>query len=622
MCGIAGYLDLRGERAAQQNILTRMADSIRHRGPDSSGYFTDGPLGFAFRRLSIIDLHTGDQPLFNEDRSLVLMCNGEIFNYRELRRELEAGGHRFYTQSDAEVLLHLYEDHGAEMLQRLNGQFGFVIWDRRKKTLFMARDHLGIVPLYYAQVDGHLVFGSEIKTILQHPAVTRRVDLTSLDQIFSFPGLISPWTMFEGVRRVPNGHYVTVEGQEVTDTEYWDLDYPRQEEAEYPHSDDYYIEGLRELFKRSVEYRLQADVPVGFYLSGGLDSSLTAAVINELYPGLRRHAFAISFSDRRADEGRYQRLMADHVNCQLHDIPFDWSRTSDLLEQMIYHAECPIKETYNTCSLDLSRTARENQIKVILTGEGADELFAGYVGYRFDKAQRRNGGAAAFEELMEEQMREQLWGDPDLFYEHDYFSHSEQSKALYAPQLRRRFPRFNCLKFPLVNKDRIRGRHPVHKRSYLDYKLRMVDHLLMDHGDQMALANSVEARYPFLDIDLVNFAREIPPHLKLNGYTEKFIVRKIGEEILPPQVLQREKFGWFAPGSPELLQEGVEWIHDVLSFDTIERQGYFDAEAIERIKRRYSQPGFKLNQPYESDLLIVVASFGVFLDVFDMPDAS
>nr|XP_061809057.1 asparagine synthetase [glutamine-hydrolyzing] 1-like [Nerophis lumbriciformis] len=622
MCGIAGYLDLPRQRMADRAVLTRMADVMHHRGPDSSGFFLDGALGFGFRRLSIVDLHTGGQPIFNEDRSMVLMCNGEIYNCQELRQELEARGHRFSTRSDVEVLIHLFEEQGSEMVHRLNGQFGLAIWDRRRQTLFLARDQAGIVPLYYTVQNGQFIFGSEVKVLLEHPDVKPKVDMTGLDQIFSFPGMISPWTMFEGIKRLKNGHYLTVTGEEIEETEYWDLDYPLEEEAEYPHPDEYYIKGLRDLFRQSVKYRLQADVPVGFYLSGGLDSSLTAAVIHELYPDLRRHAFSIAFTDERANEANYQRLMADHVNCELHNTRFDWSRTSELLEKMIYHAECPIKETYNTCSLELSRMAREQDIKVILTGEGADELFAGYVGYRFDQVRQGQEPAEDLEELLEQQMRERLWGDPNLFYEHDYVAFTAQRKALYAPDLRRRFGKFNTLKKPLIDKSRIRGRHVLHKRSYLDYKLRMVDHLLMDHGDQMALANSVEARYPFLDIELMRFAQKIPPWLKLNGMTEKYIVRRIGEQLLPRQILSREKFGWFAPGSPELLQAKVEWIHDVLSCDTIRRQGYFDADVVGELKQRYSEPGFKLNQPYESDLLIVIASFGIFLEVFDMPDAA
>jgi asparagine synthase (glutamine-hydrolysing) len=597
-----------------------MADVIRHRGPDSYGVFQDSFAGLGFRRLSIIDLATGDQPIFNEDGSLALICNGEIFNFKELRADLESRGHLFRTFSDVEVLVHLYEDLGPEMVKRLNGQFAFAILDRRRRRLFLARDHVGIAPLHYTVSRGTFVFASEIKAILKHPAVERKVDLTGLDQIFTFPGLVSPRTLFAGIQRLQPGHYLLVDHNGVQDHEYWDLDYPLAADIDNYADEATYVKDLEQQFSSSVRYRLQADVPVGFYLSGGLDSSLTAAFINRLEPNLSRHAFSISFEDQRADEARYQQLMANRVNCELHMARFDWNRTAGMMRSMIHHAECPVKETYNTCSMELSRAAREQGIKVILTGEGADELFAGYVGYRFDRvrAERSVATASSGDRLLEERMREALWGDGNIYYEFDYYDHQQKRKRLYSRELQPSFPEFDCLQRPLVRKDRIVGRHPVHQRSYLDFKLRMSDHLLMDHGDSMALANSVEARYPFLDINLIEYARRIPPNFKLRGYTEKYILRQIGQSVLPPAILRREKFGWYAPGSPEMLQQGVEWIHDMLSPDTIRRQGYFDRDVVESLKRQYSQPGFKLNQPYESDWLMVVATFGLLQEVFSL----
>lgn len=623
MCGILGYFDLGGGGPRPQTILEDMAEVIRHRGPDAGGAFRDGGAGLGFRRLSIIDLATGDQPIVNEDESLVLICNGEIFNYKPLRAELEARGHRFRTHSDVEVLLHLYEDHGPAMLSRLNGQFAFALLDRRRRRLFLARDQAGIAPLHYTVSNGVFVFGSEIKAILQYPGVERAVDLTGLDQVFTFPGLVSPRTMFRGIHRVRPGHYLLVDQDSgVREHEYWDLDYPLAGDVgDAP--EQTYLDGLTEAFSRSVKLRLQADVPVGFYLSGGLDSSLTAAFIHRLEPDLSRHAFSIAFADQRADEAKYQQLVARRVNCELHAARFDWSRTAGMMRTMIHHAECPVKETYNTCSMELSRAARAQGIKVILTGEGADELFAGYVGYRFDQARAaRPGGALTVEDLLEEGMRETLWGDGRVHYESDYHDDQQRRRTLYAPELRGAFSDFDCLRHPLVRKDRIVGRHPLHQRSYLDFKLRMGDHLLMDHGDAMALANSVEARFPFLDIDLIEYARMIPPGLKLRGYREKYLLRRMGEGLLPEQITQREKFGWYAPGSPEMLQQGVEWIRDMLSPATIRRQGYFDPDLVETLTRQYSQPGFRLKQPFESDWLMVIATFGLFQDVFAMPARS
>jgi asparagine synthase (glutamine-hydrolysing) len=595
-----------------------MARCLVHRGPDAEGFFLEGDAGFAFRRLSIIDLETGDQPLFNEDRSLVLLCNGEIFNHLDLRDRLTELGHRLVTRCDVEVLVHLYEEYGVDTPSHLNGQFAFVIWDRLRQTLFLARDHFGILPLYYTLVDGLFVFGSEIKAILEHPLVERSVDLQGLDQVFSLPGLVSPTTMFKGIHQLRHGHSLLVAEGRIAERQYWDLDYPREGEIEY-REEGFYREGLTDLFARSVQDRLQADVPVGLYLSGGLDSSLIAAMVRRLDGSSGRKAFAVSFSDPEADESRYQQVMAKHAGCTLREVSFDVEKASELIETMVYHAECPVKETYNTCSLALSRSVRDSGMKVVLSGEGADELFAGYVGYRFDQMRGSRQSLAAVEPL-EIQFRESLWGDRDFGYEQSCVDLRRTKLGLYAEPLRQSFDSFDCFRQPFVDKERLHGRHRVHQRSYLDFKLRMADHLLADHGDRMALANSVEARYPFLDVALVDFVRQVPPGLKLNGYTEKYILRRMGEEMLPPEILRREKFGWYAPGSPELLQRRAGWIWEALSFDRIRRQGYFDPCAIEALKKRYAENRFKLNQPFETDLLIIVATFGLFLDLFRMPD--
>jgi asparagine synthase (glutamine-hydrolysing) len=619
MCGFAGYIDLNNERQADQAVLARMTDKLVHRGPDSDGYFLEGSVGLGFRRLSIIDLAGGDQPIFNEDKSIVLLCNGEIYNYRELTAELVSKGHTFRTRSDVEVLIHLYEDEGVDFLTRLNGQFSFVIYDKNKKRLLLARDHFGITPLHFAVVDGVLIFGSEIKAILEHPLAPREVDLTGLDQIFSFPGLVSPRTMFKGIDSVKSGHYVLAENGDVKEGEYWDLDYPREGEVSYDKPESYYVETLRDLFTQSIKYRLQADVPVGFYLSGGLDSSLVAAMIREVSPQVQRHSFSIGFTEKDISEGKYQKLMSDEVESVHHEIIFDWQEITGRLTDMIYHCECPVKETYNTCSMALSEAARKNNIPVILTGEGADELFAGYVGYRFDQFGMRGEKRYDLEAVLEEELREKLWGDKDLFYETDQYSFRETKNALYSDGVNESYDEFDCVNNGLVNKERLRDRHFIHKRSYLDFKLRLSDHLISDHGDRMALANSVEARYPFLDINLIEFSKVIPPDLKLNRLTEKYVLKKVAEGLVPSQIINREKFGFHAPGSPYLLKQKVEWIDDLLSYDRIKRQGYFNPRAVENLKKRYSRDGFKLNLPFESDLLFILMSFGVFLDLFQLP---
>jgi asparagine synthase (glutamine-hydrolysing) len=620
MCGIVGYLDggLRHRFEDDLEILGRMADTIVHRGPDSSGFFVEAGIGLGFRRLSIIDLESGDQPLYSEDRSVVLLCNGEIYNHRELRQQLQQRGHAFSTSSDVEVLLHLYEEEGPALVHRVNGQFAFVLYDRNKKSLFLARDHFGINPMFFTVVDGLFLFASEIKALLRHPLVRPAIDLTGLDQILSLPGTVSPRTMFKGIQSVAGGHYLLVQGGDVQVTEYWDLDYPLASEITGDLAEADCVERLEELFAQSVRRRLQADVPVGIYLSGGMDSSMVAAMARRISPQVRRHSFSISFADEEISEARYQRLMADFVASEHHEIRFEWQEIALRLSTMVLHCESAVKETFNTCALALSEAARREAVKVILAGQGADELFAGYPGYRYDQF-RGKPWRGNHSSLFEEEIRERLWGDPVLFYETDFHALKEIKSELYSEDLRDQLEEFECTNFGLVNHDRLVGRHPLHQRSYLDFKLRLTDHLLSDHGDRMALANSVEARYPFLDIDLVEFSRGIPPSLKLKGFTEKYILKKLAKGLIPGEIVDREKFGFRAPGSPYLLQQKNEWIGDLLSYERVKRQGIFIADVVESLKGQYSQLGFKLNPHLETDYLLIVLTLGIFMDLFAVP---
>jgi asparagine synthase (glutamine-hydrolysing) len=617
MCGFVGCFDLSG-RPVDPQVVARMTGTLVHRGPDSCGSFSESGLALGFRRLSIIDLATGDQPLFNEDRSLVLACNGEIYNYRELTRELTGRGHVFRTQSDVEVLLHLYEEHGCELLNRLNGQFSFALFDRRQRTLFVARDPYGINPLFYSQVGDLFLFGSEIKALLEHPRAPREVDLTGLDQVLTFPGLVPPRTVFQGISSLEAGHFLRVTESGLEKREYWDLIYPEQGEEEPERAESFYVHGLRDRLENAVRYRLQADVPVGYYLSGGLDSSLVGALIGEISQE-PRHSFSIVFPDREISEERYQRLMAGHLGSCHHEIPFDASQILSRLKTVIYHCECPLKETFDACALALSEAARAAGVPVVLAGQGADELFAGYMGYRFDQAGRRGAATSALDALLEREIRETLWGDPGLFYETDFLPLREIKSALYAHEVAERLPEFESVRFPAVRADRLRGRHPLHQRSYLDFKLRLSEHLLSEHGDRMVLANSVEGRYPFLDPEVVDFAVHMPPRLKLNDLQEKYVVKKAAEGLVPPEIIHREKFGFRAPGTPYLLQQRVEWIEDLLSYERIQAQGYFNPDVVERLKTSYRQPGFELNAHLQTDLLMIVLTFGILMDRFHLP---
>jgi asparagine synthase (glutamine-hydrolysing) len=619
MCGLVGHFDLERKGRVREEPIRRMMDRLVHRGPDSSGSFVEPDCGLGFRRLSIIDLAGGDQPMYNEDGSLVLVCNGEIYNHLELRRELAEQGHTFRSRCDVEVILHLYEQHGVECVTRLNGQFAFALYDRRRHSLMLARDPFGICPLHFCEQRGQLLFASEAKALLAHPEAPRAVDLLGLDQVLCFPGLVSPRTMFAGVSSLPAGHSALVEDGRLAVRKYWDLDYPRLGEEPPEQPESFYVEGLRERLAQSVRYRLQSDVPVGFYLSGGLDSSLIGGLIRHVAPAVSFQSFSISFEEQRISEEAHQKSAASWLGSLHTETRFDARAILDRLRTAVGHAECPLRESYNTASLALSKAAKEHGITVILTGEGSDELFAGYIGYRFDRHRGGRDRGSTLDQALEQELRARLWGDPDLLYEREYAAFRETKTALYSEAVNELLRDGDCLDGPLVDATQIAGRDPIHQRSYLDFKLRLVDHLVSDHGDRMAMANSVEARYPFLDVGVVEFARQIPPRLKLNGFTEKYVVKRAAEGFVKQEIIDREKWPFFAPGSPALLRSGEPWVADLLSHERVKRQGYFNADVVERLKVRYSQEGFKLNLPYEDDFLMIVLSFNLFLDIFEMP---
>ncbi len=621
MCGICGFLDLTGQKRADQAIVKRMTETLEHRGPDGIDYYLNGDIAFGFTRLSIIDLEGGMQPLFNEDKSVVLICNGEIFNYVELRQELIGKGHTFSTDTDVEVLLHLYEESGTGFLNQLNGQFAFALFDIKKQELFCARDHFGVLPFFYTHRDGLFIFGSEIKAILEHPAVPKEVDLVGLDQVFSFPGLISPRTMFKNIKCLENGHCLVVRGpNEIKDVEYWDVVYPQIAEINYNRDENHYAEKLYELVAQSVKLRLRADVPVGIYISGGLDSSIVTALTKRLTSGIARHSFSIDFTEEEISESRYQRLMSRSVDSIHHGKLFRFPDISERLPRVIYHCECALKESYNTATLALSEAVHQQGMKVVLTGEGADEFFAGYVGYRFDKLRQMQKKEISPETAHEDDIRMKLWGDKDLFFEKNQYAFGKVKCDLYSKQVNQAVDRIDSLNHFVVNKERLYKRDSIHQRSYLDYKLRLVDHLISDHGDRMAMANSVEARYPFLDRELVEFAAMIPPDLKLKDFQEKYILKKMAKGLIPAEIINREKFAFAAPGSPYLIKRNIEYINDLLSYERIKKAGFFNPDTVERLKKQYTQDGFVIHVPFDSDLLIVVLTFGIFLETFGMPD--
>lgn len=621
MCGIAGVFDPRRGHGIARPVLDAMTGRLAHRGPDESGVHLAGGVALGFTRLAIVDLAGGNQPHYSEDQAVVSVCNGEIYNHRALRRALEGRGHRFRSGCDVEVLVHLYEEAGDGFVEQLNGQFAFALYDRRRHRLVLGRDRVGIAPLFYTLVDGMLLFGSEIKALLAHPAVGRRVDLAGLDQILAFPGLVSPTTMFEGIRALPPGHLLAAEGGELRVSQYWDLDYPPRAVPAPRRDDGHYVDRLEALLLEAVAQRLEADVPVGFYLSGGLDSSLIGALAQAAAPERRLHSFSIVFPQADIDERRTQRLMARHLGSHHHEIEFAGDEIIGRLRQAVAAAEAPLKETYNTCSLALSGLVRDSGHKVVLTGEGADELFAGYVGYRLDAMGARPANPAdPLEAALEADLRRDLWGDPDFFYERDYRRFGEIRRALYAPAVAAALPGFDCTVRAPVDHRRIAGRHPLHQRSYVDFKLRLADHLLADHGDRVAYAHGVEARYPFLDNEVVAFVRTVPPALLVRDGAEKWLLRQVARRHLPAAIAGREKFAFVAPGSPFLMARRVDWIDDLLSPALLRRQGYFDADAVARLRDRQLAGDTRINATFDTDVLMLVLCFGLFLAEFGLPD--
>ncbi|HYK43462.1 MAG TPA: asparagine synthase (glutamine-hydrolyzing), partial [Thermoanaerobaculia bacterium] len=542
---------------------------------------------------------------------------GEIFNYHDLRRELISQGHRFRSQSDVEVLVHLYEEHEEGLLERLNGQFAFAIFDAARQRVLLARDHFGVIPLFYTVVGDTLLFGSEIKAILADPRVERRVDLTGLDQVLSLPGLVSPRTMFEGIRSLPPGHLLDIRNQTVRTAQYWDICYPRESEAFYDRPEEDVTAELEERLLASVSRRLQADVPAGAYLSGGLDSSLVTSMMRALSPDEKK-TFSVAFDDPHFAERDYQSLMVDHLGFPHRQVAFTAGDVASRLQDVIWHCECPLKETYNAATFALSAAAQSDGVRVVLTGEGADELFAGYASYRYD-AFRREHGSGAQAPSGEVAIRERLWGDPDFHYETGQFAFQAVKKSLFSESVNSQYANFDFTRYGVVDPAKLNGLHPVHKRSYVDLKVRLADHLLADAGDRMLLAHSVEGRFPFLDIGVMDSVLRMPPHMKLNGFREKDVLRKIGARYLPARIAKREKFPFAAPGGPQLLRLKTAWVEDVLSYEMVARQGYFNPQYVEALKKRYSEPDFMLNIPYETDLLVLVLTFGLFLRLFDMP---
>lgn len=610
MCAICGVLDWRSHREIQREDILRMQAALRHRGPDGSDLLMLKGAALGFDRLSFLDLEGGMQPLRNEDGSVSMVCNGEIFNFPELRRELEAKGHRFRTRTDVEVILHLYEEEGLDFPKRLNGQFAIALYDEREEQLLLVRDQVGICPLFYTVTGGQVIFASEIKGILEYPGVERRLNLKAVDQLMNFPGVVSPTTFFDGVYSLRGGHMLQIRpGEEIRDLEYWDLCYSGEEEDL---GEDYYVERLRELLKASISRRLVADVPIGFYISGGLDSSVVACYIGK-YLLNSGYSFSAEIAGE-LDESRFQQIVHDYVRSTHYKTVITEEELWDNLPKVIYHAESGVKESYDVAAYLLSGLVSTSPARAVLTGQGSDEFFCGYVGYMVDLFRGMQKDKMTPEERA---LNERLWGDPCFRFERNHPALRKIHQKVYSRDAWGQIDRFSALAESPVNVDRLRGLSTQRRRSYIDSKLRLADHLLGEHGDRMFFSHSVEGRHPFLDMELLDFVRTIPDKYKLNGTNEKYILKKAARGIVPDAILRRKKFPFQAPGMSAMVKRASGRL-EFLSDELLKKYGVFDVDYVHEMLQTYSRSDFKLMGAYEIDYLLIVMTVTMLCETYGL----
>lgn len=610
MCGISGIFSFRGHDPAGNKIVSRMLDKIQYRGPDGRKILSLDGAVLGFVRLSFLDLEGGMQPILNEDGTAALVCNGEIFNHVSLREDLESRGHVFRTKTDVEVILHGYEEYGTEFFQHLNGQFAFAVYDSCHRTVILARDHLGIAPLFYTVRDGKLIFASEIKAILEYPGMERKLNLEAVDQVLHFPGIVSPVTFFRGIYSLNAGHMLTADMEGMKEEEYWDLSFLCTDDK----GEDYYIENLRELLQEAIRLRLIADVPIGFYISGGLDSSVIACFIDR-YIGKVHDSFSAEVEAESFGEEKYQKIIQEHISSRHHSVRITEDDLWEHMRQVVYHTETAMRESYDVAAYLLSGLVQKSPVRAVLTGQGADELLNGYVGYCSDFFRNMQRGKMDKKEC---EINERLWGDPYFRYEKDHSQAAEQNLKIYSRDVACEWKNFSALRKSPVNLSKMEGLGSQRRRAYLDVKLRLSDHLLADHGDRMFFSHSVEGRHPFLDLNLVRFVTAMPEKYKLRGVQEKYILKRAAEGIVPKEIIQRKKFPFSTPGMSEMLKKKHRLADVYLNKDVIRSQNIFDVDMVEAMKERYMQEGFHLAGAYKLDHLQVILTTTMLCEMYQM----
>ena len=628
MCGLAGYLGHPVEQAGARPLLERMIRALAHRGPDGYGFHVEPGVGLAHARLSIIDLSTGDQPIHNPSRSVWTVFNGEIFNFVELRAQLEAQGHVFYTRSDTEVIVHLYDRYGDRFVEHLNGQFAIALWDGARRRLVLARDRAGIRPLYWTQARDALWFASEPKALFAAVPERARLALPGLLQTFSYWAPLDPDTVYEGVHSLPPGHLLSIEadGRQAL-TQYWDWTFPEAALTRTTRfgSIDQAAGELRERLIDAVRLQLRADVPVGAYLSGGLDSSGIVALIRG-FTDTPVRTFSVAFDQAEFDESAHQMAMVRHLGTDHSTLRIAPADIGAAFPRLVAHTETPVLRTAAVPMMLLADSVRAHGYTVVLTGEGADEVFGGYD--LFKEAKVRRFWARQPESTLRPKLLSRLYGylenspaaNPAFaasFFgqgrehlERAVFAHvprwttSQRAFAFLAPEMRAEAVRWDALAHVEAGLPTgIGDWSPLARDQYVEAKTLLAGYLLAAQGDRVAMAASIEGRYPYLDHTLVEFANRLPPSWKIRGLTEKHILRMALADLLPPDIAQRTKQPYRAPDSASFFVDGkpLDYVAELFSPENLRAGGVFDVDAASRLfaKARAGKViGFADNQAF------------------------
>ncbi len=631
MCGITGVFLPGTNKEVPQAILEKMVEVLHHRGPDDKGFFSSSQIGLAQSRLSIIDLAGGKQPIHNEDRTIWVVFNGEIFNYIELGEELAKRGHRFYTRSDTEVIVHAYEEFGRDFLSHLNGQFAIALWDEKRKNLLLARDRVGIRPLYYGKMaDGTFLFGSEMKAIFKYPGFPREIDPEGIHQVFKYWVNVPPKTTFKQVFELPPAHFLEVNNAGMKIHRYWKLTFPRKGEYE-DRPLDYYRERLRELIYDATTIRLRADVPVAAYLSGGIDSSIISALVKK-YHNNDLITFSVAFHDKDYDERRYQEEMVRFLKTDHRLVEVNYETIGNSFVDVVWFAEKPMIRTAPGPLYLLSGLVRENGIKVVLTGEGADEVFGGYNIFKEDKIRRfwarypqstwrpllltklypyivKNGRQSNAFWL--NFFKKNLLDTENPLYSHLIrWENTNRINSLLAADFIARYSSNSGFEDVLAYIDpEITSWHPLSRAQYLEMQLFMAGYLLSSQGDRMMMGHSVEGRFPYLDHRVIEFASQIPPYYKIRGLNEKYVLKKTFRDLVPESIVNRNKQPYRAPISQcFLMEDSSPLIKELISPEKIRAYGYFDPRKVEiLINKLKRQPGHLISARDDMSIVAIVS---------------